>query len=108
MNPMTILFSAAAALADFGRSLLVAYGPRKPRHFGNTYQLSNELYGRAPDGSIRLRQPKAPSRADTRRALGVVNRARKLCRLGRITRAELEARANRVGYTTIRPAQATA
>lgn len=95
MNPMTLLFSAAAAMSDFGRCSLFTHGPRQPRHFGNTYYLSSELYGRAKDGSIRLRKGKANSRADDRREVGLIRRAGQLCRMGRITRAELEGRADR-------------
>lgn len=63
------------------------------------YATDPDLYRRAQDGSIRLRKGKANSRADTRRELGVIIRSIKLCRMGRITRLDVEARANRIGWT---------
>lgn len=62
-------------------------------HQALQYAIDPKLYARAPDGSIRLRQPKAPSRADNRRARGHMQRLCKLCKLGRITRADRDARA---------------
>lgn len=72
---------------------------------GGSTLVPSKQYGVDKAGCVRLRQPKAPSREDKRRALGVIQRALNLCRLGRITRAQVEARANTVGYTT-KPATA--
>lgn len=60
-------------------------------------------YGVDASGCVRLIKPKAPSRCDKRRATGVLNRAFDLIRLGRLSRVQVEARANRLGYT-LRPA----